>query len=212
MALIAFTANYHDRSNSSGYQFEFVCDKCGSGFLSTFQPSKAGIAGGFLRAAGGLFGGRLSQIAAASDQLKDALRGPAWDAAFRTAVEEGKRKFKQCSRCGKWVCPEHCWNAPRAMCETCAPDLQEEAAAAQAMAAKDQIWEKAKQTDQTGGLSVDRVQGASCPHCGAKSTGAKFCAECGKPMQAVKTACGKCGAKIEAGAKFCGECGERLGP
>ena len=88
-------------------------------------------------------------IAAASDQLKDALRGPAWDSAFRTAVEEGKQKFKQCSRCGKWVCPENCWNASKGQCETCAPDLQEELAAAQASTAKDQIWEKARQVDQT---------------------------------------------------------------
>ena len=43
----------------------------------------------------------------------------------------------------------------------------------------------------------------------AKATGAKFCAECGKPMQAPKTNCATCGAKIEAGARFCGECGAK---
>jgi len=209
MALIAFTSNYTDRSNNTGYQFEFHCDKCGSGHLSTFQASKAGMAGGFLRAAGGLFGGRLNQLANASEHLKDALRGPAWDAAFRTAVEEGKTKFKQCSRCGKWVCPENCWNAKRGQCETCAPDLQEEAAAAQATAAKNQIWEKASTTDQTAGLDVTSAQTAQCPSCGAKSTGAKFCGECGKPMQAAKTNCGQCNAKIEPGTKFCGECGAK---
>lgn len=209
MSLIAFTSNYTDRSNSTGYQFEFHCDKCRSGFLSTFQPSKAGIGGGILRAAGGLFGGRLNQIAAASDQLKDALRGPAWDAAFRKAVEEGKQKFKQCSRCGKWVCPEHCWNASRGQCETCAPDLQEEAASAQATAAKDQIWEKARQVDQTAGVSAAAPQTAMCPSCGAKSTAGKFCTECGKPMQAAKVACVNCKAELAAGAKFCPECGTK---
>lgn len=211
MGLISFTANYTDRSNDSGYQFEFHCDKCGNGFLSTFQPSKIGIAGGLLRAAGGFFGGGLGRLASASGHIKDALHGPAWDAAFRVAVDEGKQKFKQCSRCGKWVCPEHCWNASRGMCEACAPDLQEEAAAAQASAAKDQVWKKAAETDQIAGVRMDRVQSATCPSCGAKATGAKFCAECGKPMQAPRTNCPTCNAKIESGAKFCGECGSKLG-
>ncbi len=209
MALISFTANYSDRSNSSGYQFEFRCDKCGSGFLSTFQVSKTGLAGGFLRAATNFFGGRFSQIAAASDQLKDALRGPAWDAAFRTAVEEGKQKFKQCSRCGKWVCPEHCWNAARGLCESCAPDVQEEASSAQASAAKEQIWAKARQTEQAPAVSMTQPQSAACPSCGAKSTGSKFCGTCGKPMLPAMVPCAKCGATLHAGAKFCTECGER---
>lgn len=209
MSLIAFTSNHSDRSNNTGYQFEFHCDKCGNGFLSTFQPSKAGIGGGLLRGAASLFGGRLHQLASATDQFRDALRGPAWDAAFRIAVEEGKKKFKQCSRCGKWVCPENCWNAARGQCETCAPDLQEEAAAAQATAAKNQVWEKAQNTDQLAGLDVTKAQTASCPSCGAKSTGAKFCSECGKPMQAAKTNCSACNAKIQPGAKFCTECGAK---
>ena len=95
------------------------------------------------------------------------------------------------------------------MRELCA-DLQEEAAAAQATAAREQVWEKARTTDQTGGLSLDRVQSATCPHCNAKATGGKFCPECGKPMQAVRTACPRCAAKVDAGVKFCPECGEKL--
>ncbi len=72
-----------------------------------------------------------------------------------------------------------------------------------------------------------------CPSCGASvKQGAKFCPECGKPMQALCPKCGKpvkegskfcpecgtslqpncpkCGSKLNAGAKFCPECGERL--
>ncbi len=72
-----------------------------------------------------------------------------------------------------------------------------------------------------------------CPSCGtAVKEGAKFCPECGKPMQSLCPACGKpvkegakfcsecgeslqpvcpkCGANLNAGAKFCPECGERL--
>ena len=178
MTLIAFTANYTDRSTSNGHQFEFHYDRCHNGFLSTFQPSKLGLAGGLLRAAGGLLGGALGQIADAGRTLQDAIRGPAWDAAFRNAVEE-----------------------------ECAPDLQEEISAAQATAAREQVWERARATDQTRGAQMNIEQTASCPHCGAKSSGGKFCGECGKPLQKTHTECRQCGAKVVAGAKFCSECG-----
>lgn len=211
MGLIQFTNNVTDHSNQQGYQFEFHCDKCGNGYMSSFQPSKVGMAGGFLRAASGFFGGgALGEMASAGDYLRDATRGQARDAAFAHAVTEAKPFFKQCSRCGKWVCPENCWNAKRGMCENCAPDLEEEAAAAQATVAKEQIWERAKNADQTGGMDVANVvRAASCPHCGAHAQGSKFCPECGKPLQS-KTECPSCHAHLEAGAKFCGECGAKV--
>ena len=44
-----------------------------------------------------------------------------------------------------------------------------------------------------------------CAGCGAElPTGAKFCMECGTPVQA---GCPGCGAPLVAGAKFCMECG-----
>jgi hypothetical protein len=212
MGLIQFTANVTDHSNQQGYQFEFHCDKCGNGYMSAFQASKVGMAGGFLRAASGFFGGgALGEMANAGDYLRDATRGQARDAAFAHAVAEAKPFFKQCSRCCKWVCPENCWNAKRGMCENCAPDLEEEAAAAQATIARDQIWEKAKSSDQTGGMDVSHVvRAATCPHCGAHAQGSKFCPECGKPLQS-KSECPSCYAHLEAGVKFCGECGTKVG-
>ena len=113
MGLIAFTSNVTDHSNENGFQFEFHCDKCGNGYMTSFQPSKVGMAGGFLRAASSLFGGAgaLDRIAGAGDYLRDSTRSQARDAAFARAVEEARPHFKQCSRCGKWVCPEQCWNA-----------------------------------------------------------------------------------------------------
>jgi hypothetical protein len=209
VALIAFTANHTDHSNASGFQFEFHCDKCHNGYMSTFQASKIGMAGGFLRAASSIFGGVLGNVADAGDHVKDALRGKAWDDAFSKAVAEGKQHFKQCSRCGKWVCPEHCWNTKRGLCENCAPDLEEEASAAQATAAKEQVWDKARAKDQTGGLDLSIEHAAVCPHCGAKAEGGKFCPECGKPLRA-KGQCPKCGAKVEANVKFCPECGAKV--
>ena len=208
MALIRFTKNHSDHSNDQGFQFEFFCDHCGNGHMTPFVMSKIGVAGGLLRAASSLFGGVLGNVADAGDHVKDALRGKARDEAFGRAVEEARPHFKQCSRCGQWVCPEHCWNAQRGLCEQCAPDLEEEAAAAQATAAREQVWEKARTTDQTDGLDISAPRAAACPHCGAKAAGGKFCPECGKPMS-TKRACPACNKQVAAGAKFCPECGAK---
>jgi Double zinc ribbon len=52
-----------------------------------------------------------------------------------------------------------------------------------------------------------------CPSCGTGlMDGARFCAGCGKPVQApeVKPSCPGCGKPVLAGHKFCGGCGHRL--
>src|SRR3712207_7410501 len=54
--------------------------------------------------------------------------------ALQRAVEEAKGHFHQCSRCGKWVCPEVCWNERAGQCEGCAPDYEEELASSHAQA------------------------------------------------------------------------------
>jgi len=220
MSATAFTRNYTDHSNDTGFQFEFHCDKCHNGFRSTFKANKVGVAGKFFKAAGSLFGGSsLWNAGNAADHLKDGLRGQAWDDAFKEAIEEIKPKFHQCTRCGIWVCPEVCWNASKGLCENCAPDLMEEAAAAQAQAAREQVNTKAREHDQTGGLDVSGANqiaiGAGCPHCSAKlAPGARFCAGCGKPVAAApaataKTFCSQCGTEKPPGARFCPGCGSQ---
>mgnify|MGYP000567782565 CR=1 FL=1 len=164
----SFTRNYTDHSNDTGYQFEFKCDKCGNGYRSSFKANKLGMAAGFLKAAGNIFGGALGRAGYGADTLKDALRGSAWDDAFKEAIEELKPKFHQCSRCGKWVCPEICWNEARGLCEECAPDLQEAAAAVQAQVAVEQIGEKARKHDQTAGLDMSAPQRAERPGGGSR--------------------------------------------
>jgi hypothetical protein len=206
MALIQFTRNHTDHSNDQGFQFEFFCDKCGNGHMSRFIPNPMGVAAGLLRAAGSIFGGALGRAGWAGDQVKDVFRGKAWDEAFETAVNEAKQKFKQCTRCGKWVCPEVCWNEKRTLCEECAPDLQEEAASAQAQAAVEQVREKARSVDLVADVDMAAAQVAACPHCNARVEGGKFCPECGKPLTA-KATCAKCGTQFEG--KFCPECGTR---
>jgi hypothetical protein len=208
MALIQFTKNYADHSNDQGFQFEFFCDKCGNGHMSRFVVNKMGMAAGLLRAAGSLFGGALGRAGYAGDQVKDVFRGGAWDEAFAATVAEAKQKFRQCTRCGLWVCPEVCWNEKRSLCEACAPDLREEAAAAQAQAAVEQVREKARTVDQVADVDMAAPQLAACPHCNARVQGGKFCPECGKPL-AASGACRKCGASYTG--KFCPECGTPRG-
>ncbi len=209
MPKIPFTGNYQDLSSNRGFQFKFFCEKCGSGYMSTFKPSKLGVASQAAGAAASLLGGIFGRAAASAQQLESLVAGPAHDAALNEAVEEIRPLFKQCTRCGQWVCEPVCWNKKAGLCETCAPDIQEEIAAAQAQAAKEQVLEKAKAVDWTAGREVGQVRGAVCPQCGAKTQGGKFCPECGTPF-APKTTCVGCGAEVEGSPKFCPECGKPL--
>lgn len=211
MGATAFTRNYTDHSNDSGYQFEFHCDKCGNGYRSSFKTSTLGVAASLLKAAGSLLGGRLNQVGYGADHVKDAFRGEAWDSAFQEAVAELKPKFHQCTKCGQWVCPDVCWNEERGLCEACAPRLQEHAASIQAQVAVEQVWEKARKSDQTQGLDVEAKQQAACTKCGTSlQPKAKFCTSCGTPVAAgAKKFCGECGAEVPANAKFCGGCGAK---
>jgi hypothetical protein len=212
MGATAFTRNYTDHSNDTGYQFEFHCDKCGNGYRSSFQASALGVGSKIAKGLGSLFGGsKLWGAGVAADYMKDGLRGAGWDSAFKTAIDEIKPKFHQCTRCGHWVCPEVCWNEARQLCESCAPDLAEEAASAQAHIAADQARQKMSAVDQTEGFDPKAQMLSSCPHCkGRLAAGAKFCASCGKPVvqtAAQKKFCSGCGTQLAAGAKFCSGCG-----
>jgi Double zinc ribbon/Prokaryotic RING finger family 2 len=208
VALTQFTRNYTDRSSDKGYQFEFYCDKCGTGLRSSFQANKLGVAAGLLRAASSLFGGALGGAAQSADYVKDALRGEGWDSAFKSAIDEAKPRFRQCTRCGKWVCPEVCWNESRTLCKVCAPELAEEGAVLQARLEAEQLGQKMRAPEPAVQADAPGRAHATCPHCSvAVDAAAKFCPECGKSL-AVAPACGKCGAKFTGAGKFCPECGE----
>ncbi|HEX4337952.1 MAG TPA: zinc ribbon domain-containing protein [Polyangiaceae bacterium] len=209
-----FTRNYTDHSSDTGFQFEFFCDKCGSGHRSEFQTNSLGFAAQMVKAAGALLGGEVARAGWGADYMKDAFRGPAWDSAFKHAIEECRPRFKQCTMCGKWVCPEVCWNHERGLCEDCAPDLGEHAVALQAQVAVEQAGEQARKVDQMRGFDVQQKLSApsSCAKCQASlAPSARFCAACGTAVTAVAAPgpkfCTGCGTHLQAGAKFCQQCG-----
>src|SRR5512140_1942662 len=206
---VEFTGNYQDLSTDKGYQFKFFCEKCNNGYMSTFKTSVLGVAASVASAAGNIFGGIFGGASRGAFEIQRVVGGPAHDSALKEAVEEIRPLFKQCTHCGKWVCEQICFNKKAGLCESCAPDLDEELAAAQAEAARAQVQEKVRSVDWLKARDVATVSGAVCPKCNAKTQGGKFCGECGATL-AVKKACGKCGTEVEGAPKFCPECGEKL--
>ena len=211
MATVEFTGNYEDLSTDRGYQFKFYCEKCGNGYMSSFKSSKLGMAASAAQVAGNLFGGLFGRAADTAYEIQRAVGGPAHDAALREAVTEIRPIFKQCTRCGQWVCEPVCFNKKAQLCERCAPDMDEEIASAQAEAAREQAFEKAREVNWMKGRDLGTVKGAVCSACGAKLGNAKFCPECGTPAGPVKRQCGSCGGEVEGNPKFCPECGAKLG-
>ena len=207
---ILFVKNYDDLSSANGYQFKFHCDLCGNGYMSSYKTSKLAIGSQLLRLASHfLGGGALSRVAGSSHEVERMVAGKAHDDALKEAVEEIKPRFKQCPRCGRWVCPDVCWNETKGLCKDCAPDLRNEVAAAQAQAATEQIRDRARNANLVKGIDVQEAAVACCPACGARVGATKFCPECGAPV-APKAKCPGCGAEVKAGAKFCPECGEKV--
>jgi membrane protease subunit (stomatin/prohibitin family) len=210
---IPFTDNYEDMSKETGFQFKFFCERCGNGYMSSFQKSSTGIVSGALGVVGNMLGGSASDVAATSDDIHRMVAGPQHDKALKKAVEEMRPKFAQCNRCGTWVCKEVCWNEERGLCKECAPELGEEMAAAQAQHSREQAFRHARMSKEDKHLTEEDwndVKKAKCPKCGAKlKAHAKFCSECGEKLVSEQK-CSKCGNKLEKDAKFCPECGEKV--
>ena len=111
--------------------------------------------GGLAPPRGGRSPRRLGELRGQSAyEVQRMVGGTAHDDAFTAATKEGMQRFHQCSRCGKWVCPEVCWNAQVGQCEECAPNFKEEFASAHAHAkvdaARQQLQEKRKPRTTSG--------------------------------------------------------------
>jgi membrane protease subunit (stomatin/prohibitin family) len=208
---IPYTDNYRDHSTEAGYQFEFVCERCGNGYKSSFDASAMGIGGKALNTLSGMFGGgRLGNLAGGLDSVRDMTNSQAKDKALREAVAEIAPLFNQCHKCGQWVCKQICWNEEFQICVACAPKLEQELAGMQSARRLQEVQEKVNEASYAQDVNVERKQVALCPNCGAEAShSGKFCPECGQPLTMPVT-CEKCGTESPRGTKFCPECGDPL--
>jgi len=211
---IEFTRNYSDQSTNQGFQFEFYCDRCSSGFRTRFQPFALGTAAEAASAASSLLGGIFGKAADLTERARSAAWQKAHDDAFIKAMAELKPDFIQCPRCSSWVCRKSCWNAKRGLCKNCAPDLGVEMSAAQASRSVEEVWAHAAMSEEDKKLAEGNWREtivATCPQCETPlATNAKFCPNCGFKLK-TEAHCTQCGAKLEPGSKFCGECGAKVG-
>ena len=209
---IRFVRNYSDHSTGQGFQFEFFCDRCGTGYRTKFQGTVTGAVSGILDAASGVFGGLFGSVANVGDRVRSATWEHDHDKAFAKAVEEITPEFIQCPHCTTWVCRASCWSDKKGLCKNCAPDLGVEMAVAQAQKSKEEIWAHAAMAEEDKKLGKEVWREgirANCPKCNAPlAQNVKFCPECGERIQSAQH-CTNCGAKMQAGAKFCGDCGEK---
>ena len=210
---IRFVSNYNDLSTRQGFQFEFICDRCGTGYRTSFKPSSTGAITEVLDTAGSFFGGIFGRTADVSNRIHSVTWEKAHDQAFKAAVEEVIPDFVQCPRCSSWVCREKCWNTQRGLCKHCAPDLGVEMSAAQASHSVSEVWAHACMADEDKKLSQENwkeVIKAACPKCEAPlSSNMKFCPDCGEKLHDYKY-CGACGAQMPFSHKFCPECGQKI--
>lgn len=232
MAMIEFVRDYSDHSTDRGYQFEFRCDHCYSGFMSSYSPSMIGSAGSLLEAAGSVFGGIFGSVGNSAYDIQRAVGGPAHDRALQQAVTEVKEKFRRCQRCGKWVCKDVCWNDRASQCTGCNPKLEQEALSIrtqeQVSATAQQLRDKAADIDYTSGIDMHvgtqqqvnaggyspqaSAQNAAYGATAAAASASRNCTSCGAALTGSKF-CPECGASARPPEpKACGACGHTSSP
>lgn len=210
-AAIEFTGNYEDLSTDTGYQFRFLCERCGNGYMSSYRANKLGVAGGLMRGASNLMGGVLGRGADSAYDIQRAIGGKGHDGALREAVAEIRPLFKQCRNCGNWLCEQVCWNKNANMCKACAPVAEEVETRVRSQFVETQVNNDQFLEENIRMGAKGTEVAAKCSKCGAPTMGKKFCPSCGEKTEATAAAfCGECGAKAPPGGKFCGECGAKF--
>lgn len=198
-----FSKNYTDLSDENGYQFEFRCDHCGSGYRSEFIRSGIGTAGSVLSGASSLLGG-LWGASNAARSAKDFVDRDARDEALEKASNEIMPLFTRCAACSAWV-DETCYNRDRNLCTGCAPNLAAEMERERSSVEMNQMRQAMQaKTVFSGDTSARKTV---CPSCDKPVGSEKFCANCGTPLGTAH--CTQCGAELPTGAKFCGSCGTK---
>lgn len=212
---VAFTSNYSDLSNDTGYQFEFRCDRCGNGYKSNYRHSVLGFGGRLLNFGGSLFGGvlgsRVQQAGWGANSVRDWQgQGTTKDRRLVEAIADVRPNFEQCHRCGQWVCKDICWNPQRGLCCTCAPKLDQEIAGMQADAQRQQLADHIRSQNYLGGVHVHPNAVARCRYCNADTGGGAFCQSCGAPLARERRYCRNCGNQLNGSGVFCTGCGANV--
>jgi hypothetical protein len=197
-----FTNNYSDLSDENGYQFEFRCDICGSGYRSEFKRSSLGTASSLLSGASSVLGGMFGSASNAANQVKNVADRGARDKALEEAANEIMPLFTRCPRNSLWV-DETCWNEARGLCISCAPKLASEMEAERASVEISQMRQAMQQETVFSGDTAART--TVCANCGKPVGSERFCSNCGAPTGQAK--CTQCGNDLPPGARFCGNCG-----
>jgi len=184
-----FSSNYRDLSDENGYQFEFSCDICGSGYRSEFIRSKLGTAGNLLGGASSLLGGFFGSASTVADKAKEITDRGARDEALKKASNDLMHYFQRCPRNNLWV-DETCWNEERGLCVNCAPKLAVEMEAQRAQVQINQM---------------SQAMQASTQFTGDLTTRTTVCTNCGKPTRIAH-------ATLETGrrVRLCRHCGQQL--
>jgi hypothetical protein len=197
-----FTNNYTDLSDENGYQFEFRCDICGSGYRSEFKRSSLGTASSLLSGASSVLGGMFGSASNAANQVKSVADRGARDNALEEAANEIMPLFTRCPRNSLWV-DETCWNEARGLCVSCAPKLASEMEAERASVEITQMRQAMQQETVFSGDTSAKT--TVCTNCGKPVGSERFCSNCGAPTGQAK--CTQCGNDLPPGARFCGNCG-----
>lgn len=199
MALEPFTRKFEDNSIETGFQFTFYCDVCSQRFhKSKFAEFKISKKGGIMRDAGRLSGmatklgssfmlpglggkqagdtGGISIDKGTETVISERFgqKSPQWhkehDTSFKSAQEEAKTSFSQCSICNRWTCA-HCWDGQKKICIEDAKTVS--------------ICPKC---NQPGGM------GKFCSNCGSPMT--LKCSKCGTEFPTGKKFCNNCGSAL----------------
>jgi hypothetical protein len=221
MEFHAFTSNFVDNSDQSGFKFTFFCDICREGYKTDFIESKSSKKGKFFKGLGGFIGaasqmtGKFSNVGSAVERgtgvIGEKYQGmtPEWhkehEKAFDLAQNQAKEHFHRCPKCQRWAC-ENDWNEQEVLCVGDAPRVNVEVAAARAKKMLADIEAKAAETQVFSG-KIESKQ-TVCPQCGKPAGEGKFCNNCGASLALIK--CPKCGSQSSTGTRFCGECGAKI--
>jgi membrane protease subunit (stomatin/prohibitin family) len=208
MQNISFRNRHRDHSNDAGFRFEFFCGRCNDGYMTQFKPYTVATVNNILNMGESLFGGFFHQVSSVTERMQSSGWEVAKDKAYMEAVEEARRHFFRCSKCGDHFC-KNCWNPQIGLCAGCAPFIAQEIQSAKQYAAVEQIQEHARQMSHVTPQMMSAPMQVTCPVCQSPAGSGLFCPNCGAQLLQKKV-CSRCGTQADSSANFCPGCGGKV--